>query len=486
MPSNHLAKKDSPMLTQPHVTPVILCGGSGTRLWPLSRVHAPKQFVDLGGGRTLFGDTLQRISPISQAKPPIIVTSESQRFSVLNHLSLVKQEAQILLEPCPRNTAAAIALAALAVGEQEDDLLLVLPSDHVIKKPEVFCSTVLQGLNYASDGYLVTFGIVPTRPETGYGYIEGGELLEGPARRVERFLEKPDLATAKVFAQSSAYFWNSGIFLFKAKVFLEELDHFAADILQAVARSWEMRNKDGVFIRPEASAFTAAQSLSIDYAVMEKTGKACVLPLAAGWSDLGSWEAFYENATPDAQGNVCTGDVLIEQSRNNYLKSCHRLLAVVGVDNVAVVETADAVLVASRDHVQSVKAIVDRLKKDKRRECIEHRLVQRPWGSYEILALDARFQVKRIVVYPKAELSLQMHHHRAEHWVVVSGTAEVTKGEEVFLLTENESTFIPLGQKHRLRNPGIIPLEIIEIQSGSYLGEDDIVRYQDRYKRIHA
>ena len=473
-------------MPESHLTPVILCGGSGTRLWPLSRVHAPKQFVDLGGGRTLFGDTLARARRIPEAGAPIIVTNEHHRFSVLNHLAKEKQDAVIILEPSPRNTAAAIALAAMAMSEQDDDLMLVLPSDHVITEPEIFCQGVPEGIKLAAEGHIVTFGIVPKGPETGYGYIEGGASLGSKARRVERFIEKPDRATAEKLVASGKYSWNSGMFLFRARVFLEELAAQAADIYQAVATAWQKRDKDGIFIRPEPQAFTSAQALSIDYAVMEKTQKACVLALATGWSDLGSWEAFYQNATPDAQGNVCAGDVICEESTNNYLKACNRLLAVVGVDNLAIVETADAVLVASRDHVQSVKKIVDRLKKGHRTECEEHRLVHRPWGSYETLVLDARFQVKRIIVNPKAELSLQMHHHRAEHWVVVSGTAEVTKGESVFLLTENESTYIPLGQKHRLRNPGIIPLVIIEIQSGSYLGEDDIVRFEDRYGRSQA
>ncbi|MBQ7608197.1 MAG: mannose-1-phosphate guanylyltransferase/mannose-6-phosphate isomerase [Desulfovibrionaceae bacterium] len=466
----------------PSVTPVILCGGSGTRLWPLSRVHAPKQFVDLGNGRTLFGDTLARACAVSENSTPVIVTNESHRFSVASHVAQAACNATIILEPCPKNTAPAISLAALAL-EHENDCMLVLPSDHEIGSLAALSEGVAKGISLAQKGYIVTFGIVPTKAETGYGYIEAGEKLDAGAYSVSRFVEKPSAEEAKALLASGRYSWNSGMFLFSAQVFLQELQHFAPSIADLVLKAWSKRSQDGMFVRPNKDVFETVESLSIDYAVMEKTEKACVLPLNTEWSDLGSWEAFYQNGTADADGNVCVGDILTSGAHNNYLRSTQRLVAAVGVDNLAVVETADAILVASRDHVQSVRAIVDQLKKLKRRECEEHRLVHRPWGTYETLALDARFQVKRIIVSPGAELSLQMHHHRAEHWVVVSGTAKVTNGDTTTLLTENESTYIPIGKKHRLKNPGIIPLVMIEIQSGSYLGEDDIVRFSDVYGR---
>ncbi len=470
-----------------NIVPVILCGGSGTRLWPLSREAYPKQFVDLGEGRTLFKDTLTRAMSFAEdgeSVSPVIVCNEEHRFYVTASLYECCLRGRILLEPAPRNTAPAIALAAQALSaEQGDALMLVMPSDHAIRDAAAFREGVLKGAAQAEKGHIVTFGIVPTGPETGFGYIEQGEALDDCCYRVARFVEKPDHAKAQAMLAAGGYSWNSGMFLMRASVYLRELERFAPQIATACRAAWSGRTQDGAFIRPDADAFLASPADSMDYAVMEHTEAAAVTPLATGWSDLGSWEAFYAKGTPDDRGNVCSGDVMIEDAEGCYLNARSRLLAAIGVRGLVVVETADAVLVAPRDRVQDVKRIVGRLKREDRPECRFHPVVCRPWGSYETLALDARFQVKRIIVKPGAELSLQMHHHRAEHWVVVSGTAEVTNGDEVRLFSENQSTYIPLGTKHRLKNPGVIPLVLIEIQSGSYLGEDDIVRFADAYGR---
>ncbi len=473
--------EDSPM---PDIAPVILCGGSGTRLWPLSRETYPKQFVDLGDGRTLFKDTVQRARRVPDSMEPVIVCNEAHRFYVTAELYECGIHGKILLEPAPRNTAPAIALAALALLEGDaDPLMLVLPSDHAIGDEAVFFEGVTSAAALAEEGHIVTFGIAPTGPETGFGYIEQGETLGAGGYRVARFVEKPNADAAAAMLAKGGYFWNSGMFLLRASVYLKELERFAPEMYLACKNSWQGRKKDMAFCRPDKETFLATSADSIDYAVMEQTNLAAVVPLRVSWSDLGSWEAFYQIGQRDSCGNVCSGDVMAEGTENCYFNASHRLVAAIGVSGLVVVETQDAVLVAPRDQVQDVKKIVGRLQREQRPECRQHPRVYRPWGSYETLVMDGRFQVKRIIVNPGAELSLQMHHHRAEHWVVVSGTAEVTNGDVVSLFTENQSTYIPVGTRHRLKNPGVIPLVLIEIQSGAYLGEDDIVRFADVYGR---
>lgn len=466
------------------IVPVILCGGSGTRLWPLSREAYPKQFVDLGNGRTLFKDTLLRAQQTPKSLDPVIVCNEEHRFFVTAALYECGLRSKILLEPAPRNTAPAVALAAFFLrGGGNDPLMLILPSDHAISDTKAFFAGVERATGPAREGRIVTFGITPDGPETGFGYIEQGAPLGAQAFAVARFVEKPDDARAASMLEQGGFLWNSGMFLLRASVYLRELERHAPEIFAACTVACQNSREDGVFCRPEKAAFLASPSDSIDYAVMEHTELAAVVPLETGWSDLGSWEAFYQAGSPDAGKNVCSGDVLIEDAEGCYFNASHRLLAAIGVRDLVVVETRDAVLVAPRERVQDVKAIVARLQTAKRAECQRHPLVYRPWGSYETLVMDGRFQVKRIVVNPNEELSLQMHHHRAEHWVVVSGTAEVTNGDETALFSENQSTYIPVGAKHRLKNPGVIPLVLIEIQSGAYLGEDDIVRFADVYGR---
>ncbi len=465
------------------ITPVILCGGSGTRLWPLSREYYPKQFVTFGEKPTLFAQTLQRVAGLPSSELPVIICNETHRFYVQAALRSCQQKARILLEPAPRNTAPAIALAALALTEEgQDPLMLVMPSDHLLDDDADFCRGVQAAAPLAAEGHIVTFGIKPTGPETGFGYIEQGRAIAS-GYEVRRFVEKPDRSTAEHMLAQGSFVWNSGIFLVRASVFLEELARHAPNMAASCRRAWQGRIVDAAFCRPDSDAFLATPADSIDYAIMEKTDRAVVMPLSLGWSDLGSWEALYQAGDKDGRGNVVFGDVLLENADGCYLNSRHRLLAALDVQDLVVVETQDAVLVASRDRVQDVKKIVGQLQQKQREECRQHTLVQRPWGSYESLAMGDRFQVKRIVVNPGAQLSLQMHHHRAEHWVVVSGTAEVTNGEETSLFTENQSTYIPVGTRHRLKNPGIIPLVLIEIQSGPYLGEDDIVRFADVYGR---
>ena len=469
--------------------PVILCGGSGTRLWPLSRECHPKQFVDLGNGRTLFKDTIRRASRLSGAQPPIVVCNEAHRFLVGASLFECGSSGALLLEPTPRNTAPAIALAALAALENAssdrdaDPLLLVLPSDHLLDDEARFAEAVADAAALAREDRLVTFGIAPTAPETGFGYIQLGESLSHRGFQVARFVEKPSLERAQAMLDAGGHVWNSGMFLFRAALYLRELERHAPAMVAACRAAWNARQIDGRFTRPDAEAFAASPADSIDYALMERTALAAVRPLDARWSDLGSWEAFFRTGARDESGNVCAGDVLGEDVHGCYLHGTHRLVAAIGVSDLAVVETKDAVLVSPLDRVQDIKQLVARLQKDGRPEAKFNSVVDRPWGQYESLISGPRFQVKRIVVNPGAMLSLQMHYHRAEHWVVVQGTAEVTNGDSVRLFTEDQSTYIPLGTMHRLRNPGTVPLVIIEIQSGSYLGEDDIVRVEDVYGR---
>ena len=464
--------------------PVLLSGGSGTRLWPLSREAYPKQFLPLAGDDTMVQATWRRVEALADLAP-IVVANEEHRFLVAEQLRQVGAPVPaILLEPVGRNTAPAIAAAALqAMAGGADPLLLVLPSDHVVRDAAGFQRAVREASSAAEAGALVTFGIVPDAPETGFGYIqaEAGDGL----RQVLRFVEKPDAATARSYLDAGGYYWNSGMFLFRASRYLEELARFRPDIVDAVRAAHAAARHDGDFVRLDKDAFSACPSDSIDYAVMEKTADAMVLPVDIGWNDVGSWSALWDVAERDADGNAHHGDVIAVDSRNSYAYA-QRLVALVGVDDIVVVETDDAVLVARKDKVQEVKQVVARLKQEQRSQAVLHREVHRPWGSYDSVDNGGRHQVKRIKVKPGAALSLQMHHHRAEHWIVVSGTAKVTCDDKEFLLTENQSTYIPMTSVHRLSNPGKIPLEIIEVQSGTYLGEDDIERLEDVYGRSDA
>jgi len=466
--------------------PLILSGGSGTRLWPVSRKNLPKQFLALAGNGTLFQQTLARTRQLPEVAAPIVVASEDHRFLAADQLLEVDiQDATIVLEPLARNTAPAIALGALQAQQRDADaLVLVLPADHLIGDTAAFVAAVKQATPLAEQGWLVTFGIRPDRPETGFGYIRRAEAIGGDGYRVEQFVEKPNLATADSYLADGGYDWNSGMFLFKASRYLEELAAHAPAMLAAVREAHANASADLDFVRIDHDTFARVPDNSIDYAVMEKTRHAAVIPVSCTWSDIGSWSALWLTGDKDAQGNLREGDTLTVNTRNSLLRSHERhLIATVGVDDLIVVTTPDATLVAHRDAAQDVKKIVEQLKASGRSEHSLHRVVHRPWGSYDSLEAGERFQVKRIVVKPGAALSLQKHHHRAEHWIVVSGTAEVTCDDKVFLLGENQSTFIPLGSKHRLRNPGKLPLELIEVQSGSYLGEDDIVRFDDVYGR---
>lgn len=468
------------------LVPVILSGGSGTRLWPLSREAHPKQFLPLLGERSLLQMTWLRLTGLPGADAPLIVANEEHRFMVAEQMRQVgATPAALILEPVGRNTAPAIAVAAVrAMADGGDPVLLVLPSDHVIGDEPAFRQAVLEALPSAEAGNLVTFGIVPTAPETGYGYINAA-AGEG-VRPVLRFVEKPDLETAQSYLASGDYFWNSGMFAFRASRYLEELQKTQPRMVELARESLAKASVDADFLRLDKASFAACPSDSIDYAVMEKTDRASVLPIDVGWNDVGSWSALWSVVEQDGAGNAHRGDVMAQDCRNTLAIGDKRLIAMIGLTDVVVIDTDDAVLVAHRERVQEVKEIVTRLKQDKRPQATFHRKVYRPWGSYDGIDSGERFQVKRIVVKPGAALSLQMHHHRAEHWIVVSGTARVTCGENVFLLGENESTFIPLGSKHRLENPGKQPLELIEVQSGSYLGEDDIVRFEDVYGRDHG
>ena len=472
--------------------PVILSGGSGTRLWPHSRKYFPKQFLSFVSERSLFQETLQRLKGLA-AEAPLIICNEAHRFIVAEQLRQNDIHAQsIMLEPVGRNTAPAVALAALqAIAQNPEAILLVLPADHMIHNIPAFHQALDTARQQAESGKLVTFGIAPTAPETGFGYIQAGTPLAlsgrgagGEGYTVQRFVEKPDSATAVEYLASGEYYWNSGMFMFKASRYLEELRKFSPDIFNACQQALEQTSTDMDFVRPDAAAFAACPSDSIDYAVMEKTTDAVVVPLDAGWSDVGSWSSIWEVSPKDSSNNRVHGDIMAVDTQNSLLFSESRLVATVGITDMVVVETRDAVLVAHKDRVQDVKAIVQKLEAEGRSEKDWHRIVYRPWGCYDSVDNGERFQVKRITVKPGATLSLQKHHHRAEHWIVVKGTAEVTCDDKTFLLTENQSTYIPLGSTHRLTNPGKMPLELIEVQSGSYLGEDDIVRFDDQYGRV--
>lgn len=474
--------------------PVILSGGSGSRLWPLSRELYPKQLLPLVNHTTMLQDTALRTVGIEEIVPPLVVCNEEHRFMVAEQLRQVGLPASsIVLEPCGRNTGPAIAIAALeALTHHADPVLLVLPADHVINDVAVFKAAVAKGAELAAAGKLATFGIVPTAPESGYGYIKTGEGLEVKGERgnmsipvfnIASFVEKPDRATAEQYLQSGDYYWNSGMFMFTAQRYLEELERHTPEMLTVCRNAFEKATRDNDFTRLPKEIFGKCPSDSIDYAVMERTADAVVIPLAAGWSDVGAWSALWEIGARDENGNVVKGDVLLQETRNCLIQAGSRLVASVGVSDHIIIETTDAVLVAHKDRVQEVKSIVNKLNAQGRKEAVMHRKVYRPWGAYESVDRDERFQVKRITVNPGASLSLQMHHHRAEHWIVVKGTAKVTRGDEAIMLSENQSVYIPLGVTHRLENPGVIPLELIEVQSGSYLGEDDIVRFEDTYGR---
>ena len=466
------------------VTTVILCGGSGTRLWPLSREAFPKQFLQLTQAGSLLEETVARVDHPDLDGPLFAVSNEAQRFLVAATLQgATKRPSRVILEPAARNTAPAIALAAMeALAADPEAIMLVLPADHVIADTAGFQSRVLAALPLAQEGKLVTFGIVPQSAHTGYGYIRANSQ-DGQPAAVEAFVEKPDGKTAGEYLASGDYFWNSGMFLFRADRYLSELGQFRADILSACERSWQERSTDLDFVRVGTEAFLSCPEDSIDYAVMEQTRDAVMMPLDAGWSDIGSWSALWEVLPHDDAGNATRGDVILEDVSGSYIHSEGRLVAALGLRDYVVVDTDDAVMVAPKDRVQEVKTLVAKIREQGREEHRFHRKVHRPWGTYEGISRDSRFQVKRILVNPGSKLSLQKHHHRAEHWIVVQGTGLVTRGSEQMLLSEDQSTYIPLGEVHRLENPGVIPLEIIEVQTGSYLGEDDIVRFEDTYGR---
>ena len=471
------------------VKPVILCGGSGTRLWPLSRTGFPKQFLCLTGHDSLFQQSATRLAQLGNAHitvaPPLLVTGEDHRFLATEQLREANIKlGQVLLEPAGRNTAPALTLAALAAGQ--DPVLVVAPADQTVTDTVAFTQAMQQAIEEAAQGTIVILGITPDRPETGYGYIQ----VKGTTAAllpVQRFVEKPDSATAQTYLDAGGYFWNAGMFVLKASVWLRALEQFRPDILQATRIAWDQRREDGYFVRVGEEAFKMIPAESIDYAVMEHAPAAGLpikmVPLDAGWSDLGAWDAVWNVLPKDANGNAHVGDVLLTDSRNTLVHATSRLVSLVGVDDLIVIETPDAVLVADRTRSQGVKHIVKALADQGREEQTLHRKVHRPWGWYDSIDEGGRFKVKRIQVKPGASLSLQKHHHRAEHWIVVKGTAEITNGEQKLTLTENQSTYIPLGEVHRLANPGTTPLEIIEVQSGSYLGEDDIVRFEDYYGR---
>lgn len=474
------------------IVPVILAGGSGTRLWPLSRELYPKQFLPLVDRYSLLQNTVLRLRGAGGISPPIVICNENHRFLVAEQLRAVGiKPSSIILEPVGRNTAPAIAAAAIsALRPDEDNILLVLPSDHHMDHSDSFSAAVSAGSELAEHDYLVTFGIVPAYPETGYGYIEKGEpvAMAGQGElnqvlRIRRFVEKPPASLAREYFDSGDYLWNSGMFMFRASRILEELRSFVPEVVAACERAYHNGSGDMDFYRLEAGAFGESPGISIDYAAMEKTERGVVIPLSTHWNDLGSWAALWEVQEKDAKGNVNMGDVMLHDVTNSYIHGSSRLVAAIGLDNLVVVETSDAVLIADWNRVQDVKVLVEQLKERGREEAVSHQKVYRPWGSYEVISMGNRFQVKRITIKPGTKLSLQRHHHRAEHWVVVRGTALVTEGDKEYILKEDESTYIPLGVTHRLENPGKIPLEIIEVQTGSYLGEDDILRFDDVFGR---
>jgi len=475
--------------------PVILCGGSGTRLWPLSREQYPKQLLQLlDGDDSLLQATVRRMEGLSGVEigPTLVICNEEYRFVIAEQLRVMNKNTSILLEPEGRNTAPALTLAALAAIQNGDDpILLVMPADHMIMDIAAFQIAIQKSIKLAVDGAIVTFGITPDSPETGYGYIRSGAEYEGNGVfHIERFVEKPDSDTAQSYLDAGSYLWNSGLFMMRASVWLSAIGHCRTDILAACQTAWSQNSIDGEFLRPEKTAFVQCPADSIDYAVMENIGTGMdslpiglVMPLSAGWSDIGAWESLWRVLPKDNKGNASQGDVLLHNCHNTLVMSENRLVACIGIKDVVVVETPDAILVAHKDKTQDVKKIVNKLKQEKRTEGQLHRKIFRPWGWYDCVDVGERFQVKRIAVRPGASLSLQMHHHRAEHWIVVSGSAQVTCGDSKYLVSVNESTFIPLGTRHRLENPGTELLEIIEVQSGSYLGEDDIVRFEDVYGR---
>ena len=480
-----------------NVTPVILCGGSGTRLWPLSRTGFPKQFLCLTGKESLFQQAALRLSTLGSADihiaSPIIVTGEDHRFLASEQLREIGVELGCaLLEPVGRNTAPALTLAALAAMEAgTDPVLVVTPADQTVVKAGALTAAMQQAVAEAANGTIVILGVTPDKPETGYGYIQINQAeTKAGVNTVRRFVEKPDAATAQAYVNEGGYFWNAGMFVLKASVWLQALKQFRPDILQATQAAWDERSADNTFVRPRKAEFAAIPSESVDCAAMEHCPGSNfpikMVPLDAGWNDLGAWDAVWNVLPKDEAGNAHLGDVLTTGSRNTMVYATSRLVSLVGVENLIVVETPDAVLVADKTRSQDVKHIVTQLQKTKREERTLHRKVHRPWGWYDSIDEGGRFKVKRIQVKPKASLSLQKHHHRAEHWIVVTGTAEITNGDKVLTLTENQSTYIPLGEVHRLANPGTIPLEIIEVQSGSYLGEDDIVRFEDTYGRAQS
>ena len=487
-----------------HIIPVIMSGGSGSRLWPQSRSLYPKQFLPLVNDQTMLQNTITRLDGLQGVSAPLLIANEAHRFLAAEQFrQLGRQAGGIILEPVGRNTAPAVALAALkalnhgdhgkhkgkaSLAEKCDPVLLVLAADHVIQDEGAFHRVVEAALPAARDGMLVTFGIVPTHAETGYGYIKALNHGDHEEHKgvfcVSEFVEKPDLEAAKGYLASGDYYWNSGMFMFKASRYLEELKKFRPDILEACERAMGVEHPDLDFVRLDEEAFKACPDESIDYAVMEKTEDAIVIPLDAGWSDVGSWSSLADISDLDEAGNAVQGDVMLHDTHNTYVRSDKKLIATVGVDNLVITESDDAILVAAKDRVQDVKKIVERLKAENRTEAKLHRKVYRPWGAYDSIDSGERFQVKRITVKPGAKLSLQKHYHRAEHWVVVKGTALVTNGDQEVLLTENQSTYIPIGAVHRLENPGRFDLELIEVQSGGYLGEDDIVRLEDTYGRV--
>lgn len=466
------------------ITPIIMAGGSGTRLWPLSRTKYPKQFLTLDSDKySLFQKTVLRLQGLN-CDVPIVICNEEHRFLVAEQMREIGVQPAIILEPIGKNTAPAIALAGLYLQQKKTDaLMLVLASDHVIHDEASFKNSILQAQELANQGNMVTFGVTPTHPETGYGYIKKGKPVSG-GHHIDTFVEKPSQDIAETYLKSGDFLWNSGMFVFKASQYLEELTSYAPDIIDCCRKAMSNTQTDLDFIRIDKTAFEMCRSESIDYAVMEHTKCAVMVTLNAEWSDVGSWSALWDIQPKNSDDNVLIGDIISHNSHHNYVHGESRLIALVGVENLVVVETKDAILVANKNSTQDIKHIVQHIKSAGRHEHDIHREVYRPWGKYDSLVKDTRYQVKRITVNPKQKLSVQMHHHRSEHWIVVKGTAKVYKGDESFLLTENESVYIPLGEIHALENPSIVPLELIEVQSGSYLGEDDIVRFTDIYGRV--